>query len=294
MMQQLRGTGVALVTPFGSDGQIDYKALENLIETQVAGGTNYIVALGTTGEPATLSKSEKDALLDFIIGKVAGRLPIVVGCGGNNTADVIAQAKEYAKNEAITALLSVAPFYNKPNQRGVYAHFKALADNVDKPIILYNVPGRTGINISPDVVVSLANDCRNIVGVKEASGNVPQCMQLASRCPKDFLLISGDDALTLPLIACGFSGVISVLQNAFPAQFSRIVNLMLEGRFSEAREAHLKFLPIIDTLFAEGSPSGVKAYLELQGKAKNVVRLPLATVSDTLYAKIKTLNNSIK
>ena len=294
MMQQLRGTGVALVTPFGSDGQIDYKALENLIETQVAGGTNYIVALGTTGEPATLSKSEKDALLDFIIGKVAGRLPIVVGCGGNNTADVIAQAKEYAKNEAITALLSVAPFYNKPNQRGVYAHFKALADNVDKPIILYNVPGRTGINISPDVVVSLANDCRNIVGVKEASGNVPQCMQLASRCPKDFLLISGDDALTLPLIACGFSGVISVLQNAFPAQFSRIVNLMLEGRFSEAREAHLKFLPIIDTLFAEGSPSGVKAYLELQGKAKNVVRLPLATVSDTLYAKIKALNDSIK
>ena len=293
-MQQLRGTGVALVTPFGSDGQIDYKALENLIETQVAGGTNYIVALGTTGEPATLSISEKDALLDFIIAKVAGRLPIVVGCGGNNTADVIAQAKAYAKNEAITALLSVAPFYNKPNQRGVYAHFKALADNVDKPIILYNVPGRTGINISPDVVVSLANDCRNIVGVKEASGNVPQCMQLASRCPKDFLLISGDDALTLPLIACGFSGVISVLQNAFPTQFSRIVNLMLEGRFSEAREAHLKFLPIIDTLFAEGSPSGVKAYLELQGKAKNVVRLPLATVSDTLYAKIKALNDSIK
>ena len=294
MMQQLRGTGVALVTPFGSDGQIDYKALENLIETQLAGGTNYIVALGTTGEPATLSKSEKDALLDFIIAKVAGRLPIVVGCGGNNTADVIAQAKEYAKNDKIAALLSVAPFYNKPNQRGVYAHFKALADNVDKPIILYNVPGRTGINISPDVVVSLANDCRNIVGVKEASGNVPQCMQLASRCPKDFLLISGDDALTLPLIACGFSGVISVLQNAFPAQFSRIVNLMLEGRFSEAREAHLKFLPIIDTLFAEGSPSGVKAYLELQGKAKNVVRLPLATVSDALYAKIKTLNDAVK
>ena len=293
MMQQLRGTGVALVTPFDSDGKIDYKALENLIESQVAGGTSYIVALGTTGEPATLSKSEKDELLDFIIGKIAGRIPIVVGCGGNNTTDVIAQAKEYAKNDKIAALLSVAPFYNKPNQRGVYAHFKALADNVDKPILLYNVPGRTGINISPDVVVSLANDCRNIVGVKEASGNVAQCMQLASRCPKDFILISGDDALTLPLIACGFSGVISVLQNAFP-QFSKVVKLALEGRFGEAREQHLKFLPIIDTLFAEGSPSGVKAYLELQGKAKNVVRLPLATVSDTLYAKIKTLNASFK
>ena len=282
-----------MVTPFGSDGKIDYKALENLIESQVAGGTSYIVALGTTGEPATLSKSEKDELLDFIIGKVSGRIPIVVGCGGNNTADVIAQAKEYAKNDKIAALLSVAPFYNKPNQRGVYAHFKALADNVDKPILLYNVPGRTGINISPDVVVNLANDCRNIVGVKEASGNVAQCMQLASRCPKDFILISGDDALTLPLIACGFSGVISVLQNAFP-QFSKVVKLALEGRFGEAREQHLKFLPIIDTLFAEGSPSGVKAYLELQGKAKNVVRLPLATVSDTLYAKIKTLNAAFK
>ena len=293
MMQQLRGTGVALVTPFDSDGKIDYKALENLIESQVTGGTSYIVALGTTGEPATLSKSEKDELLDFIIGKVAGRIPIVVGSGGNNTADVIAQAKEYAKNDKIAALRSVAPFYNKPNQRGVYAHFKALADNVDKPILLYNVPGRTGINISPDVVVSLANDCRNIVGVKEASGNVAQCMQLASRCPKDFILISGDDALTLPLIACGFSGVISVLQNAFP-QFSKVVKLALEGRFGEAREQHLKFLPIIDTLFAEGSPSGVKAYLELQGKAKNIVRLPLATVSDTLYAKIKALNDAVK
>lgn len=294
MMQQLRGTGVALVTPFGSDGQIDFQALANLIESQVAGGTSYIVALGTTGEPATLSKAEKDELLDFIINKVAGRIPIVVGCGGNNTADVIAQAKEYAKNDGIAALLSVAPFYNKPNQRGVYAHFKALADSVDKPILLYNVPGRTGINISPDVVVRLANDCRNIVGVKEASGNVAQCMQLASRCPKDFLLISGDDALTLPLIACGFSGVISVLQNAFPAQFSKVVNLALEGRFGEAREAHLRFLPVIDTLFAEGSPSGVKAWLELQGKAKNVVRLPLATVSDTLFEKIKTLYADFK
>lgn len=294
MMQQLRGVGVAMVTPFSTDGKIDYQALGNIIESQVANGTDYIVALGTTGEPATLSKSEKDELLNFIISKVAGRIPIVVGCGGNNTADVIAQAKEYAKNDKIAALLSVAPFYNKPNQRGVYAHFKALADNVDKPILLYNVPGRTGINISPDVVVNLANDCRNIVGIKEASGNVAQCMQLASRCPKDFILISGDDALTLPLIACGFSGVISVLQNAFPAQFSKIVHLALDGRFSEAREQHLKFLPVIDTLFAEGSPSGVKAYLELQGKAKNVVRLPLATVSDGLYEKIKALNNNIK
>lgn len=294
MIQKLRGVGVALVTPFNTDGTIDYDALASLIELQINGGTSYIVALGTTGEPATLSKAEKSEVLEFILKKVAGRIPVVVGCGGNNTAELITQAKEYENDSRITALLSVAPFYNKPNQNGVYAHFKALADNVNKPILLYNVPGRTGINISVDVVVRLAGECKNIIGIKEASGNVPQCMQLASRCPKDFVLISGDDALTLPLIACGFSGVISVLQNAYPKQFSRIVGLALDGRFAEARAEHYKFLPVIDTLFAEGSPSGVKAYLELQGKAKNVVRLPLATVSDTLYAKIKALNDSVK
>jgi len=294
MIQKLRGVGVALVTPFNTDGTIDYDALANLIELQISGGTSYIVALGTTGEPATLSKAEKSEVLEFILQKVAGRIPVVVGCGGNNTAELIAQAKEYENDSRIAALLSVAPFYNKPNQNGVYAHFKALADNVNKPILLYNVPGRTGINISVDVVVRLASECKNIIGIKEASGNVAQCMQLASRCPKDFILISGDDALTLPLIACGFSGVISVLQNAYPKQFSHIVDLALEGYFGGARAEHYKFLPIIDTLFAEGSPSGVKAYLELQGKAKNVVRLPLATVSDTLYAKIKTLNSAVK
>ncbi|MBO4601847.1 MAG: 4-hydroxy-tetrahydrodipicolinate synthase [Salinivirgaceae bacterium] len=294
MIQKLRGVGVALVTPFNTDGTIDYDALANLIELQINGGTSYIVALGTTGEPATLSKAEKSEVLEFILQKVAGRIPVVVGCGGNNTAELIAQAKEYENDSRIAALLSVAPFYNKPNQNGVYAHFKALADNVNKPILLYNVPGRTGINISVDVVVRLASECKNIIGIKEASGNVAQCMQLASRCPKDFILISGDDALTLPLIACGFSGVISVLQNAYPVQFSHIVGLTLDGRFAEARAEHYKFLSVIDTLFAEGSPSGVKAYLELQGKAKNVVRLPLATVSDTLYAKIKTLNSTVK
>ena len=294
MIQKLRGVGVALVTPFNTDGTIDYDALANLIELQINGGTSYIVALGTTGEPATLSKAEKSEVLEFILKKVAGRIPVVVGCGGNNTAELIAQAKEYENDSRITALLSVAPFYNKPNQNGVYAHFKALADNVNKPILLYNVPGRTGINISVDVVVRLAGECKNIIGIKEASGNVAQCMQLASRCPKDFLLISGDDALTLPLIACGFSGVISVLQNAYPKQFSRIVSLALDGRFAETRAEHYKFLPVIDSMFAEGSPSGVKAYLELQGKTKNVVRLPLATVSDTLYAKIKALNDCVK
>lgn len=294
MMQQLRGVGVALVTPFSSDGKIDYSALERLIEMQINNGTDYIVALGTTGEPATLSKDEKAEVLAFIIDKVAKRVPIVVGCGGNNTADLIAQAKEYENNDGITALLSVVPFYSKPNQNGVYAHFKALADSVNKPILLYNVPGRTGINISVDVVVRLANECKNIIGIKEASGNVAQGMQLASRCPKDFLLISGDDAMTLPLIACGFCGVISVLQDAYPAQFSKIVHLALDGKFEEAREQHYKFLPIIDSMFAEGSPSGVKAYLEQMGMAKNVVRLPLATVSESLKSKIKDLMSTIK
>ncbi len=294
MMQQLRGVGVALVTPFSSDGKIDYSALERLIEMQINNGTDYIVALGTTGEPATLSKDEKAEVLAFIIDKVAKRVPIVVGCGGNNTADLIAQAKEYENNDGITALLSVVPFYSKPNQNGVYAHFKALADSVNKPILLYNVPGRTGINISVDVVVRLANECKNIIGIKEASGNAAQGMQLASRCPKDFLLISGDDAMTLPLIACGFCGVISVLQDAYPAQFSKIVHLALDGKFEEAREQHYKFLPIIDSMFAEGSPSGVKAYLEQMGMAKNVVRLPLATVSESLKSKIKDLMSTVK
>lgn len=294
MIQQLKGVGVALVTPFNTDGSVDYESLANLLELQINNGTSYIVALGTTGEPATLSADEKKTVLEFILEKVGGRLPVVVGCGGNNTPDVIAQAKEYEKDSRIAALLSVAPFYNKPNQNGIYAHFKAIANNVKKPILLYNVPGRTGINISVDVVVRLANECKNIIGIKEASGNVAQGMQLASRCPKEFLLISGDDALTLPLISCGFSGVISVLQNAYPKQFSRIVDLALNGDFATARAEHYKFLPVIDTLFAEGSPSGVKAYLELMGLAKNVVRLPLAPVGIAVYDKIKKLYETVK
>lgn len=294
MIQRLKGVGVALITPFCSDGKIDYTALEKLIEMQIENGTDYIVALGTTGEPATLTKEEKNSVLTFIIEKVAKRLPIVVGCGGNNTADVIAQAKEYEKINGVDALLSVAPFYNKPNQNGVYAHFKALADSVNIPILLYNVPGRTGINISVDVVVRLANDCKNIIGIKEASGNVAMGMQLAHLCPSNFLLISGDDAMTLPLIACGFSGVISVLQNAYPRQFSSIVHKALDGKFEEARAEHYKFLAIIDSLFAEGSPSGVKAYLEQMGLVKNAVRLPLAPVSDTMYEKIKLLSSKVK
>lgn len=294
MIQRLKGVGVALITPFCSDGKIDYTALEKLIEMQIENGTDYIVALGTTGEPATLTKEEKNSVLTFIIEKVAKRLPIVVGCGGNNTADVIAQAKEYEKINGVDALLSVAPFYNKPNQNGVYAHFKALADSVNIPILLYNVPGRTGINISVDVVVRLANDCKNIIGIKEASSNVAMGMQLAHLCPSNFLLISGDDAMTLPLIACGFSGVISVLQNAYPRQFSSIVHKALDGKFEEARAEHYKFLAIIDSLFAEGSPSGVKAYLEQMGLVKNAVRLPLAPVSDTMYEKIKLLSSKVK
>ena len=294
MIQQLKGVGVALVTPFNTDGSVDYESLANLLELQINNGTSYIVALGTTGEPATLSADEKKSVLEFILEKVGGRLPVVVGCGGNNTPDVIAQAKEYEKDSRIAALLSVAPFYNKPNQNGIYAHFKAIADNVEKPVLLYNVPGRTGVNISVDVVVRLANGCKNIIGIKEASGNVAQGMQLASRCPKDFLLISGDDALTLPLVSCGFSGVISVLQNAYPKQFSCIVDLALNGDFAKARAEHYKFLPVIDTLFAEGSPSGVKAYLELMGLAKNVVRLPLAPVGIAVYDKIKKLYEAVK
>lgn len=293
MTNRLKGVGVALITPFNTDGSIDYNALSNLIDFQIDNGTDYIVSLGTTGEPATMSAQEKNELLAFTIKKINKRVPLVVGCGGNNTADVLKLMQEFEKIDGIDAFLSVAPFYNKPNQNGVYQHFKTLANNTNKPILLYNVPGRTGINISVDVVIRLANECKNIIGIKEASGNVAQGMAIASRRPKDFLIISGDDALTLPLIACGFDGVISVLQNVYPAAFSKAVHLALDGKFEESKAIHYQYLDIIDTLFAEGSPSGAKAYLTQMGMIKNEVRLPLAPVSDSLFEKINSLRVKI-
>jgi len=289
MTDQFRGAGVALITPFNPDGSIDFQSLEKLIDFQIAEGTNYIVALGTTGEPATLTKQEKNEVVAFVARKINKRVPLVVGVGGNNTAETVALVQEMDKNTEVDAILSVAPYYNRPNQNGILAHFKAIAANTSKPVIIYNVPSRTGVNISVSTTVKLANECKNIIGIKEASGNMNQGMQLAKLCPKGFLLISGDDALTLPLMACGFDGVISVLSNAYPGPFSKVVNLALKGDFAKACEIHLTLIDIIDTLFEEGSPAGVKAYLTLQNRVKNVVRLPLVPVSDEIFKKIERL-----
>jgi 4-hydroxy-tetrahydrodipicolinate synthase len=289
MTKQFRGAGVALITPFNQDKSIDFQSLEKLIDFQIAEGTNYIVALGTTGEPATLSKQEKQELIAFIAQKINKRVPFVVGCGGNNTSETIETVTELNKNELIDALLVITPYYNRPSQNGLFEHFKAVAAKTSKPVILYNVPSRTGVNMTTETTLKLAKECKNIIGVKEASGNLSQAMQMAKQRPEGFLLISGDDALTLPLMACGFDGVISVLSNAYPGMFSRVVKFALEGDFKSAREIHYQLIDIIDTLFEEGSPCGVKAYLAIQKRAQNAVRLPIVPVSESLFHKIEKL-----
>lgn len=289
MPEQFKGAGVALITPFNQDGSIDFQSLEKLIDFQINEGTNFIVALGTTGEPATLSKQEKQELIAFIAPKINKRVPFVVGCGGNNTSETIETVTELNKNELIDALLVITPYYNRPSQNGLFEHFKAVAAKTSKPVILYNVPSRTGVNMTTETTLKLAKECKNIIGVKEASGNLSQAMQMAKQRPEGFLLISGDDALTLPLMACGFDGVISVLSNAYPGMFSRVVKFALEGDFKSAREIHYQLIDIIDTLFEEGSPCGVKAYLAIQKRAQNAVRLPIVPVSESLFHKIEKL-----
>jgi 4-hydroxy-tetrahydrodipicolinate synthase len=287
------GTGVAVVTPFRNDRSIDFKSLEKVIEHIISGGVDYIVALGTTGEPVTLSKDEKKAVLNFIIDTVDKRIPIVAGIGGNNTQEVLNTISEN-EFDNIDAILSVSPYYNKPSQQGIYMHFKAIATASPVPVIIYNVPGRTGSNIAAETVIKLANEFSNIIAVKEASGNLLQIMQIIKNKPDNFKVISGDDALTLPIIALGGEGVISVVANAFPKQFSNLVNYALKGEYEKARDLHFKLLDIINALFEEGSPSGVKAVLEIMKIAKNNVRLPLAPVSEKLYTKLDQLVKKIR
>lgn len=285
MHEELRGTGVAIVTPFHESGNIDFGSLEKIIEHVVSNGVNYIVSLGTTGESATLSKDEKLAVLDFTIDTVNGRLPIVAGIGGNNTQEVINTIKS-TSFDGIHAILSVCPYYNKPQQKGIYSHFKAISGISPVPVILYNVPGRTAGNMTSETTLRLACDFENIIGIKEASGNLGQCMEIIKNRPQGFLLISGDDALTLPLIALGGDGVISVAANAFPKQFSEMVNLGLKGKINKARYLHYLFLEFINALFLDGSPSGIKAAMETLGLCKNTVRLPLAKVNKTVNSLI--------
>ena len=284
-MNKLYGTGVALVTPFNPDGSVDFDGLKNLINHTITGRVEYLVSLGTTGETATLTKEEKAAIWKFTKDTVNGRVGLVAGIGGNNTLEVIENLKSFDK-KGYTAILSVAPYYNKPNQEGIVKHYQMLAKNAPLPIILYNVPGRTGTNMSVETTLRLAKE-KNIAGIKEASGNMDQIMSILKHKPKEFMVISGDDALTLPLIALGANGVISVVANAWPKDYAQMVRLALKGDFEKARKLHFKLTDIINLLFVDGSPGGIKAALKIKGICEDYVRLPLANVNDSVFKKIK-------
>lgn len=284
----LRGTGTAIITPFNEDRSIDFDALGKLVDFQINNNIDYLVVLGTTGESVTLSSEEKKSVTNFIIEKVNKRVPLVLGIGSNNTSVVINSIKN-TDLSAIDAILSVAPYYNKPSQEGLYQHYKYIATESELPIILYNVPGRTSSNIDAETTLRLANDFENIIGVKEASGDFTQIMQIMKDKPKNFKVISGDDALTLPMISLGAEGAISVIANAYPHEYSSLVNASLNGDFDTAKKYQYKLLNIIIAIFEEGSPAGIKAVLELLNHSKKYVRLPLVEASENLHNKLSTL-----
>ncbi|MCE5347425.1 MAG: 4-hydroxy-tetrahydrodipicolinate synthase [Bacteroidales bacterium] len=285
-MKKFKGTGVAIVTPFKNDSSIDFAGLGNIINHVISGGVNYIVAMGTTGESATLTKDEKKAVVSYVVETVNNRVPVVIGIGGNNTQDVINTIR-YANFTGVDGILSVAPYYNKPNQRGLFQHFKAIATCSPVPVIIYNVPGRTCSNISSDTCLELAHECENIVAVKEASGDLTQIMKIIKGKPENFIVISGDDMMTIPIVAAGGSGVISVLANAFPAQCSDLVNHLQKGNYKSARELHFRFIEMIELLFIEGNPAGIKAILNSMNLCQNYLRLPLVPVSRPIYTRIQ-------
>ena len=287
-MKNYKGTGVALVTPFNSDKSIDYESLQKLVEYVINGGVDYLVVMGTTAENPTLNSIEKQSVIKFIVEKNNKRVPIVLGVGGYDTNAVIENIKQVNVNE-IDAILSVTPYYNKPNQNGLYEHFSAIAKNSPLPIILYNVPGRTGVNISASTTLNLAKNFNNIIAIKEASGNIEQIMEIIEKKPIGFEVISGDDGLTLPLVSVGAIGVISVVANALPKDYSNMVKLSLEGKFLEAKKLHYKLLEFNRLIFAEGSPAGVKCALKKLNIIKNYLRLPLVPVSDELSMKIENI-----
>ncbi len=286
--KKIRGTGVAIVTPFNKDKTIDFPALRNLVEYLIKGGIDFLVVLGTTGESATLTSDERNQVLDFVIEVNNGRLPIVAGFGGNNTQAVINSIKARGDFSRINAILSVAPYYNKPNQRGLYEHFLAIAEVSPVPVILYNVPGRTKSNINAETTLRLAEH-PNIMAIKEASGDFGQIMEIVRNKPDDFTVLSGDDAITLPLISIGVEGVISVVAMAYPEEMSSMVRLALEGKYDEARKLHYKILPMTNAIFEDGNPAGIKAALSIKGLIKNELRLPLVPVKESTYSKIKAL-----
>lgn len=286
LRETLKGTGVAIITPFDSKGAVDFPALERVIGSVINGGVEYIVTLGTTGETPTLSKEEKIDIINFTYEKVASRVPIVVGIGGNNTAELITDMETLPLDEA-AAVLSACPYYNKPSQEGIFQHYKMLGKSSPKPIILYNVPGRTGRNMTAATTVRLANEVDNIAGIKEASGDMAQCMEILRDRPQHFLVVSGDDALALPQIACGMDGVISVAANSFPEEFTEMVRLSLKGNFTAAKKINDNLIEGYDILFTENNPAGVKAFLAEKGLIGNYLRLPLTPLSSEVYKRVK-------
>jgi 4-hydroxy-tetrahydrodipicolinate synthase len=289
----LKGTGVALITPFSANGNVDFDSLGKLIDHCISGGVEYLVSLGTTGETVNLSKEEKRDVLQFTIQHNNGRVPVVAGFGSNSTHQLIKEIEGQNLN-GVSAILSVSPYYNKPSQEGIYRHYEAVAKASPLPIILYNVPGRTSSNVKAETTLRLANDFENIIGMKEASGDFSQCMTLSKHKPENFYLISGDDNITLGLIAYGFDGVISVAGQAFPYIFTEMVRLCLNGNFTEGRNLHYLLDDITDMLFAEGNPAGVKAALALQGICEEHLRLPLTSISDALREKMKLAISTLK
>lgn len=288
MTERLKGTGVALITPFLPDGTIDFVCLEKLVESLISNGIDYLVTVCTTSETPTLSEEEKDEIVRTVIRVNRGRVAVIRGMGGPDTRELVAsfQTKDFT---GVDAILSVAPFYNRPSQNGLYQHYKTIAEHSPLPIILYNVPSRTGCNIDADTTLRLANDCPNIIAVKEASGMMNQIMRIINHKPADFSVISGDDALTLPLLAAGVDGVISVVANAFPKEVSTMVRLARHNDFNEARKIHLQLLDFTQACFREGSPAGIKALLSLQGKIQNCLRLPQVPVSEQLMNTFREL-----
>jgi 4-hydroxy-tetrahydrodipicolinate synthase len=286
LAKDFRGTGVAIVTPFTSTGSIDWEALRKLINHLSDGKVEYLVVMGTTGENVTIDKEEKQEIFSFVARHNIAGLPLVAGIGGNNTTEVLEGLRK-TELTGYSAILSVSPYYNKPNQQGIYHHYKMISEHSPLPIIMYNVPGRTGMNVTAETTLKIAKECRNVIATKEASGNFDQIMQIIKHKPAGFEVISGDDGITLPMIALGSIGVISVVANAYPAKFAEMVRFALSENYPAARELHYKLIDIIHTLFEEGSPSGVKAYLSEMGICGNYFRMPVYPVSDKLMQKIR-------
>ncbi len=292
LQTKLTGMGVALITPFKEDETIDFDALGNLVEFQIQNGTDYLVVGGTTSEAATMSADEKEEIKRFVRERNAGRIPLVYGLGGNNTKEVV-QKIQSTDLTGYDAILSVTPYYNKPSQEGLYQHYSAIAKSTKLPIILYNVPGRTGVNMTAETTLRLAREFDNLIAIKEASGDFTQIDEIIKNKPEDFMVISGDDSITFPLITLGAVGVISVIGNAFPKEFSRMVRLSLTGDYQNARQIHYKFNELFSLLFVEGNPAGVKSVIALMGMIKNVLRLPLVPNTIKTFERIKNVINEL-